>query len=104
MKRTRRFFRRNMETPVAYAGPPGFGHWNDERRAPPFRSAVTGPFVGRSQKMLALACGFGHLRGPLCGAPLHLLGSYVLDVLREAPLVAKWVREFSIAVAPELIH
>src|SRR5260370_25089333 len=53
---------------------------------------------------LALASGFGHLRGPLCGAPFHLLGSDVFDVLRKAPLVAKWVSEFPIAVPPELIH
>ena len=40
---------------------------------------------------LGLTCGFAHLRGPRLGPFLHFLGSYVLDVLRQSPLMAKRV-------------
>src|SRR6267142_5776702 len=45
-----------------------------------------------------------HFRGPFVGAAFHFLRSHVFDVLRKAPLVAKRIGDFPVAVSPELIH
>src|SRR5713226_981390 len=102
-KRTRRFFPPSMEMPAEYAAPLGFGRWNKKRKAPPIDLQAAGPSSDFEIKGLALAGGFGHFRCPFVGAPLHLIGRDVLHVLRKAPLVAKRVGDFPVAVSPELI-
>src|SRR6266704_6237274 len=93
-----------MGMPAASEVRRGCGRWDkkNERPAGPFASG--GPFNGIKGNVSALARGFSHFRRPFFGAALHLLRSDIFDMLRKAPLLAKWVRELPVAVSPELIH
>src|ERR1700690_1529188 len=47
-----------------------------------------------------LGGGFGH---EFCASALHFFGSYVFYVRGNAPVVAGWVGDFAVAIAPEHI-
>src|SRR5260370_39807070 len=93
-----------MEMPAASEVRRGCGRRNKKMKGPLVRSQAAGLSTESKRNVSALARGFSHFRRPFFGAALHLLRSDIFDMLRKAPLLAKWVRELPVAVSPELIH